>query len=419
MRDFMPDVKAKRERVLGTIREVYRSFGYQEIETPPLEDLSRLTSGQGGENEKMLFQVLKRGLQADIPVLPSEAADLGLRFDLTLPLARFYATNHAALPPVFRAVQIGSVWRAERPQKGRFRQFTQCDIDVLGEGGVLAEVELIVATLEALRRLAIDDCALRLNDRKVLLAILDHCGFEAAQHSDALITVDKLDKIGVSGVRDELVARNLGSAGAVELLMSLLGRFQELGPAPDFEQVAALLPAGIEQEISALREIKESVAAALPAVQCVFDISLVRGMGYYTGPIFELVHPSSTSSIAGGGRYDGMVGRFLNKDVPACGFSIGFERIVDLVPDSPSDGTRRRALIYSPDVPVQQLVTLQAGLVAKGLQIRLVQRAKRLGSKLAQLEAEGFTEWQELTMQTGGMHVGDVKSLSGGQPSEG
>jgi len=219
MRDFLPQAKQMRERTLAMIREQYAQYGYQEIETPVVEDLSRLTSSDGGENEKLIFRILRRNLE-DVTDL-SELADLGLRFDLTVPLARFYATNRAKLPAVFRSIQIGSVWRAERPQKGRFRQFTQCDLDVIGESSVLAEMELITATLRTLNALGLRGCTVRLNDRRALVAMLGACGFPVDTHPRVLITVDKLDKIGLDGVERELDAAG-HSRTTVEALLERL-----------------------------------------------------------------------------------------------------------------------------------------------------------------------------------------------------
>jgi histidyl-tRNA synthetase len=413
MRDFTPAAKAKRERVLQVIRDVYRGFGYAEIETPALEDLAVLTSGQGGDNEKMLYRVLRRGLDESAPIAPADAADLGLRFDLTLPLARFYATNRTSLPSPFRAVQIAPVWRAERPQKGRYRQFTQCDIDIVGESGTLAEVELIVATLTALQRLGIEGSRLRLNDRRLLLAVLDHAGFDPDDHPSVLITVDKLDKIGVEGVRAELLDRGLGSPAATAALVELLTKFESLGPAATFDEVASLLPAELAPEVVAgLRQIDADVRRAVPEATTLLDLSLVRGMGYYTGPIFELAHPSSAGSVAGGGRYDGMIGRFLKTDVPACGFSIGFERIVDLVPDRPETGVRRVALVYGPDVPAGELVHHQSTLVREGAQTRLVPRTKRLGATLSALREEGFTERQDVGYSGGEVQIAPPQPIT-------
>jgi histidyl-tRNA synthetase len=407
MRDFLPAEKALREGVLAAIRESFSAFGYREIETPVAEDLGHLTAGEGGDNEKLIFRILQRGLDPEVPVLPREAADLGLRFDLTLPLARFYATHRAELPAVFRSIQLAPVWRAERPQRGRYRQFTQCDIDVLGEGSDLAEVELITATLVTLDRIGIGGAEVRINDRRVLAAVLDACGFAPAERSGVLITVDKLDKVGVAGVADELRAQ-VGHGAAVDALVALLER---LAPrtdgngerAGDFAATLAVLPAPAAAAADGLVRIRDAVVAARPGARLVADPTLVRGMGYYTGPIFELSHPSFRGSIGGGGRYDGMIGRFAGTEVPGCGFSIGFERIVGLVdPESFRTGRRQVALLYdaADAVPAGGLVGWQRHLIDEGASVRLVRRPRNLGRLLDALAAEGFDSYAEVGAAT-------------------
>ncbi len=393
MRDFLPSEKAQREHTLAIIRGAYEKFGYREIETPFLEDLDRLMSSGGGDNEKLIFRVLRRGLDLSQVAAVDEVADLGLRYDLTLPLARFYATNRASLPSVVRTIQVGAVWRAERPQKGRFRQFTQCDIDVIGESGAVAEIELITATSAALEALSIRQCTVRLNDRRILHGLLRHCGFAEREFGRVLISVDKLDKIGVDGVADEL-ARGGYENGSVDSLKDLLSEYSERGGELSFEQVVKLLPDSTEVEVlDNLQYIREAVAAAWPSGNVVFDPTLVRGMGYYTGPIFEIDHPSSSSSIAGGGRYDGMIGRFTGEDVPACGFSMGFERIVGLATGFAADAGRSVALMYEADVSPATLVGLQSRLVTSGYKVRLVRRPKKMARSLDSLADEGYTSF--------------------------
>ncbi|MEY4312582.1 MAG: hypothetical protein RLZZ319_91, partial [Actinomycetota bacterium] len=329
MRDFTPAEKAQRDAVLAVIRESYRSHGFDEIETPVMEESSRLSAGLGGDNEKLAFGILKRGLTVDDVHAADAVADLidmGLRYDLTVPLARFFATNRAELPPVFRAIQIAPVWRAERPQKGRFRQFVQCDIDILGEPGILAEVELITATHATLERLGVTGTTIRLNDRRILLGLLESLGLTDTE--SALITLDKLDKIGADGVLDELRERGAGEP-ALTTLANLLASHSTPTSAPTLSAMTDALPDGVAPEaVAELAAIADAVGRDVPLV---FDPFLVRGMGYYTGAIFEVAHPALGYSLGGGGRYDGMIGRFLGTDVPAVGFSLGFERLVDLV----------------------------------------------------------------------------------------
>ncbi|MBZ4485818.1 histidine--tRNA ligase [Microbacterium sp. cx-55] len=403
MRDFLPADKARRERVLAVIRDRYRAHGFDEIETPVVEEYDRLHAGMGGDNEKLAFNVMKRGLDADAirgaADDPAALSDLGLRFDLTVPLARFYASHRAELPEVFRSIQIAPVWRAERPQKGRYRQFVQCDIDIIGDASARAEAELIVATLDTLDALGLEGGVVRINDRRALDAMLDMFGFAADERPGVLITVDKLDKIGPTGVVAELRER-AATASAVDALETFLGRepvaVAEYGDA----QIRAGLPAGVPDEVVAhLTGLGAAVRAARGAEQVplVFDPFLVRGMGYYTGTIFELAHPSVSYSLGGGGRYDGMIGRFLGQDVPAVGFSIGFERIVDLVAAVTDAGAASVVLVHDRDVPVDELVALKAGLVARGSRVRLEQRKKNMKALLERAAADGYTSFASVS----------------------
>lgn len=401
MRDFLPADKRRRERVLATIREVYGEHGFDEIETPVVEDSDRLHSGMGGDNEKLSFAIMKRGLgQGDLIAAaesgdPLELSDLGLRFDLTVPLARYTATHRGELPGVFRALQIGPVWRAERPQKGRYRQFVQCDIDILGEPGLLAEAELLVAGGDALSRLGLADCTIRVNDRRLLSELLDWCGFAADEAPGALITIDKLDKIGVEGVVAELAETN--AAAAARIREALEGWAPQLEAGLDLKHVLDSLPAelaareGAQVAAASLADVADAVAAGGGALPLVFDPTLVRGMGYYTGTIFEVAHPASGSSVGGGGRYDGMIGRFLGQDVPACGFSIGFERIVDLVAEQ--EGATGEAVLVLVDkkLGVDAQMRIKRELASPGRRVRLERRPKNVRNLLDRAVSEGFT----------------------------
>ena len=393
MRDFLPAEKARRERVLGVIRGVYSAHGFDEIETPVMEDSDRLHAGLGGDNEKLAFAVMRRGLtDADLHAAsdPLALADLGLRFDLTVPLTRFYATHHAQLPSVFRSIQIAPVWRAERPQRGRYRQFVQCDIDIIGDASPLAEVELIAATSATLTALGLTGCSIRINDRRILAAMLSALGFDPSDHEAVLVSVDKLDKLGHDGVVRELRERGFTPA-AVDALHEFLTRpsdaeLREFGE----ESIRAGLPDGVPEPLVAeLASIGLAVSEAGGGA-VVFDPFLVRGMGYYTGTIFEIAHPDLGYSLGGGGRYDGMVGRFLGTDVPAVGFSIGFERIVDLVELPETDGADAVALLFDDDVPPARLVAFKRALVAAGSRVRLERRPRNPKSLYASLAASGF-----------------------------
>lgn len=392
MRDVLPAEVELRDHAREVILATYRRFGYSHIETPALETIERLTGSEGGENEKLIYKVLKRGDKLDLTregLAAEDLVDLGLRYDLTVPLARFYARHHAELPRPFKAIQVGPVWRAERPQKGRYRQFTQCDIDVLGEAGALAEVDLLAATTEALAALGLSDFQVRLNDRRVLTKMASRCGLPPERHDEVFIAVDKADKIGWDGVGDELVGRGLDAGPVGELVAALRdGDPTALDDGPEW---------------AALGEIARDVEGQLGAAGTVtLDPTLVRGMGYYTGPIFEVGVEGLPHSIAGGGRYDRMVGRMLGTDVPACGFSIGFERVVALLQEQ-----REAGRSSMPSAPRRVAVLCEGGehrggalekaraLRTEGFWASLVgaRPAKKRGKQLDELQRHGFDGW--------------------------
>jgi histidyl-tRNA synthetase len=370
MRDFLPQDKIKREHLISTVVDSYIARGFQQIETPVLEDLGRLTSGQGGDNEKLVFKVQKRGEEFTQALeAGEELADLSLRFDLTVPLTRFYASNHAKLPRVFKAIQTGPVFRAERPQKGRYRQFIQCDIDIIGDDSILAELELLSASLSALAAIGITDATIRVNHRELLRSNVQSLGVSASDALSAMITIDKLDKIGIEGVSKEL-GEKFGEA--------VQKAAQDWLSAIDSASIPELLTPiwqGLGAQASSLR----------------FDPTLVRGMGYYTGAIFEIEHPGSGSSIGGGGRYDGMVGKWLGTDAPAVGISLGIERIVDLVPDHQNAG-ESVVLVLEPNTQAIAL-GLQQQLINSGRQVRLEIRPKNLKALLEQLAENGYQQF--------------------------
>ncbi len=373
MRDFLPTEKSVRNDLLSKIVATYASHGFQEIETPALEAIERLSSGDGGDNEKLAFRVLKRGeeLEQALGKNADELSDLGLRYDLTVPLTRFYATNHAKLPKVFKAIQTGPVWRAERPQKGRYRQFVQCDIDIIGDGSNFAEIELLNASLKALSAIGIKDSKIRINHRELLSRSISSLGVAPADFGKAMITIDKLDKIGPEGVALEMKER-FGEkiADATSSWLSSLSTDPQ-----------------IPTELS---EIFEAVEQLHPG-KLRFDPTLVRGMGYYTGSIFEIEHPASGSSIGGGGRYDEMVGKWLGTDVAAVGVSIGFERVSELVSES-STSSKSLVVVFEP-VDQQDALSIQAEAIAAGYLVRLEPSPKKLNTLLDSLKAQGMAEF--------------------------
>ena len=392
-RDLLPRDVSKRDFVLGQIARVYERRGYRRIETPSLEQIDRLRSGEGGENETLIFGVLRRGLSPIVPEGTTLASltDLGLRYDLTVPLSRFIATNMAKLALPFRSFQVGPVWRAERPQSGRFRQFTQCDIDLIGEPSVLAEIELVEATTEALSTIGIGGMTVRISDRRILVAIAEASRIPEELRATFFITLDKLDKIEWKGVREELSLKGIDDAAArkaEELVLGLSGL--EVGTT--MEAIARLLPdlsAVVVEDLSTTLSSLEGLVAQ--KVRVVFDPTLVRGMGYYTGQIFEIGIKGSTSSIAGGGRYDKLIGRFAGKEIPACGFSIGFERIIDLASDAPV--TDRLALLFESEVSTSRVLAFAAQYRSQGRTVVVLRRIGKLKSQLDRLAADGCTSW--------------------------
>jgi histidyl-tRNA synthetase len=401
MRDILPAEVELRDAATQQILAVYRAYGFRRIETPALESLRLLVGSEGGENEKLIFKVLKRGEDLEAALRSGgELAEHGLRFDLTVPLARYYAENHARLPDPLKAIQIGPVWRAERPQKGRFRQFTQCDIDILGVSAAVAEVELILATAEALTRLGLSGLTVRINDRRLLGAVARHCGFAEGAQAGFFIAFDKLDKIGPEGVLGEL--RGDGAdARAVERFERLLPTLQK--GEMSLDALPALLGAGggdAREALESLGWIIRTVNHDMPGgAQARFDPTLVRGMGYYTGTIFEVTSPAYPSSIAGGGRYDKMIGRMTNRDVPACGFSIGFERLIGILTERGGEGAapvqagppRRVALLVEPTGDLAPALAAARTLRVAGDLVSLEVRRKNLGKQLESLAEHGFT----------------------------
>ena len=398
MRDFLPRDKERRDAILQVIAETYQRHGFEPIETPALEDSEILHSGMGGDNEKLSFQVLKRGLEpTDLASCtdPSDLSDLGLRFDLTVPLARFYASHHGALPSVFRSFHQGPVWRAERPQKGRYRQFVQCDIDILGEPGALAEVEVMIATADVLSRLGLEGFTFRVNDRRLLTEVLGVAGIAPEQQPSALITLDKLDKIGVDGVLRELDERLPGGFDRSVLQALLEGS----ASAADATAMAALM-GNTASSLKAATELAAWVSQAQAVIGegvIVFDPTLVRGMGYYTGSIVEIAHPDLGISLGGGGRYDGMIGRFLGIEVPAFGVSLGFERLVDVV-DTPAGVNHDRvALVIPAQGDTAHAIALKKHLVDTGHTVRLVAAQKNMRAVYQQLQDDGFSRVASVT----------------------
>lgn len=402
MKDILPKEMQIRDYVIGVIKETYAKFGFCSMETPCVESIENLSSKQGGENEKLIFKILKRGEKLNLETAQTEAdlVDGGLRYDLTVPLVRYYSNHAGELPSPFKALQMGNVWRADRPQRGRYRQFMQCDIDILGEPSNLAEIELILATTTTLGKLGFKGFQIRINERRILKAMAAYSGFPEESYDSVFITLDKMDKIGLAGVEEELLADGF-SREQVEKYLSLFKGLEEQKDGLSY--LAEELGAFLEPEVrTSLQEIIESVSATKDAdFEMVFDPTLVRGMSYYTGTIFEIAMPQFGGSCGGGGRYDKMIGRFTGNDVPACGFSIGFERIILLllendfqVPTQP----QKTAYLLEKGLPSDMLckVIEEAQEERKaGKQILVVRMNKNKKFQKEQLSKEGYTEFKE------------------------
>ena len=403
MKDILPKEMEIRDYVISVIKDTYGKFGFTSIETPCVENIANLTNKQGGDNEKLIFKILKRGEKLNVAEAATEedVVDGGLRYDLTVPLVRFYSNNGAQLPSPFKALQMGNVWRADRPQRGRYRQFMQCDIDILGEPSNLAEIELILATTTTISRLGFKNFQIRINDRRILKAMAAYAGFKEEDYDSVFITLDKMDKIGVDGCLEELQEKGLGDADQCKKYLDLFTDIMEAddGVACLIERLGDFLE---EDMIASFREIIDSVKATkADTFELVFDPTLVRGMSYYTGTIFQIAMPEFGGSCGGGGRYDKMVGKFTGQDVPACGFSIGFERIVLLLMESgfqvPKAGAKVAYLIekgVSGDALCDVIRKAQDAR-AEGKQVLVARMNKNKKFQKEQLQNEGYTEFVE------------------------
>ena len=406
MKDILPKEMEIRNYVMQLIRDTYKNFGFTAMETPCVEHIENLSSNQGGENEKLIFKVMKRGDKLTSAVekaTPEDTAilsDCGLRYDLTLPLSRYYANNANDLPSPFKALQMGNVWRADRPQRGRYRQFMQCDIDILGEPTILAEIELITATTTLLGKVGFEKFTIRLNNRKILKAMAAYSGFEEKDYDSVFITLDKMDKIGLEGVSLELVEQGYPK----ENVDKYLGLFEKV--TDDIEGVNYLkdtlgefLEPGVAQDLETIMTSVDAVKNA--DFKIVFDPTLVRGMSYYTGPIFEISMDEFGGSVGGGGRYDEMIGKFTGQNTPACGFSIGFERIVMLLLERdyevPVKGDKIAYLIEK-NMPSDRLREIMKDANEQrnsGMQVNINIMKKNKKFQKEQLEKEGYKEFKE------------------------
>lgn len=402
MKDIMPEEMVIRDYVINLIKTTYKAYGFTPMETPCVENIENLTNKQGGENEKLIFKILKRGGKLNLETAQSETdlTDSGLRYDLTVPLARYYSNHANELPSPFKALQMGNVWRADQPQKGRFRQFMQCDIDILGEPSNLAEIELILATTTLLGKLNFKNFNIRINDRRMLKAMASYAGFEEESLDEVFIILDKMDKIGLDGVRDTLI--EAGFAGeSVEKYTALFADLEkEKNPVAYLaDKLGEYLPKECRDNLT---EIDAAVNAAKTAdFTLLFDPTLVRGMSYYTGTIFEVELKEFHSSCGGGGRYDKMIGKFTGNDTPACGFSIGFERIITILLENhfkiPEQGNKVAFLIEKgmPSGRVSEIFRKAEEMRREGGVVLIARMNKNKKFQKEQLSQQGYTEYEE------------------------
>ena len=387
MRDYLPEEMRLRDYVQGKILEVYRASGFERISTPILEDMENLDKSEGGDNLNLIFKVLKRGDKLDSALASGDEkalSDMGMRYDLTLPLSRYYAANRAKLPNPFKVIQTDRVFRAERPQKGRMREFVQCDIDILGDESMNAEIELIDVTARAMQAIGFTDFTVNINDRRMLRGMLSAMGFAAEQLDSVCITFDKMDKIGAEGVRKELQEKEF-AAEAIDALTAFL-------EAGDFsiERVAQIVnDESLSGDLMRIISTVRSMANGKYGIE--YAPSLVRGQGYYTGVVFEISCAGFAGAVAGGGRYNGLIGKFTGQDVPAVGFSIGFERIFGILQDQGFEvpGNQKMALLYRNDADFGEVLA-KASRLREGYSVTVLPQAKKLGKQLGTLEAAGF-----------------------------
>lgn len=402
MKDITPREMEIRDYVIRLIKDTYETFGFSSIETPCVEHIENLSSKQGGENEKLIFKILKRGekLKLDTAKTEADLVDGGLRYDLTVPLSRYYANNANDLPSPFKALQMGNVWRADRPQRGRFRQFMQCDIDILGEPTILAEIELILATSTLVGKLDFEDFTIRINDRKILKAMAAYSGFPEESYDTVFIILDKMDKIGLDGVAGELEAEGFDKK-CVETYLNLFRNVTKdlAGVAYLKEILKGVLDEKVASDMETIIESVEAVKTANFKIE--FDPTLVRGMSYYTGPIFEISIDGFGGSVGGGGRYDEMIGKFTGNQTCACGFSIGFERIVMLLLERdyqvPKQGVKKAYLIEKNMGKEQLLQVLKQAEEErkKGVLVNVAVMKKNKKFQKEQMAGEGYTEFVE------------------------
>lgn len=388
-RDYLPNEVQLRDYIQTTILNTYKKYGFQRINTPIMEDIERLNKSDGGENLSLIFKLLKRGQKLDLTkenLNENDLVDSGLRYDLTMPLSRYFANNRQNLVLPFKCIQVDKVFRAERPQKGRLREFYQCDIDIIGDANINAEMELIFVTSQALQNIGFEDFTIRINDRRILSDIIKYAGFAEEEIPAVCVIFDKLDKIGLDGVKAELEEK--------EYPQNVVEKFMELLSGDALSSIDAVEQYVTDKEVVAnVKKVLETISTiANGKFNIVYDKSLVRGMGYYTGMVFEISSNKFSSSIAGGGRYDKMIGKFLGESVPAVGFSIGFERVCEILKDEnlQTAPEQKVILIYSDNDDFSEVLKKFGEMQSQYTAVRLLKRSKKLGKQIDGLIDNGF-----------------------------
>ena len=388
-RDILPVEQQTREWVRNVILSTYKSFGFNQIKTPILEDISLLTKGDSGDNTKLMFKILKRGEKLNLETAQNEndLTDLGLRYDLTVPLARFYANNQNNLLSPFKSIQIDEAFRAERPQKGRLRQFTQCDIDILGDESVNADIEVVYVSALTLLNLGFENFRYKISDRRILNSLIVSCGFNSEDCSDVCICLDKADKIGLDGVREELISKGFSEECVSKIIFAVTDIFEFGISALKNYEIDKNAVENVTNIVNTLNSLSQGKFNAE------FDISVVRGQGYYTSSVFEVYLDGFNGACGGGGRYDNMIGTFTGNKTCAVGFSLGFERLCMLLTENNNIAFKQKlALIYFAENNFADVVKKQTAL-QNNFDVLSVKKQKNFSFQLEKLKSMGYTQF--------------------------
>lgn len=406
--DYLPTEMEMRDKAVQTILEIFKQNGFLHIKTPILENLELLTSGDSGDNQKLMFKTVKRGASLDLSkanLTEKDIVEEGLRYDLTVPLVRFFANNREKLTYPFKSIQIDEAFRAERPQKGRVRQFTQCDIDILGDTSPLAEIELLTAGCECYQKLGFENITVKVNDRRVLNELIGSAGFNMQEVPDICLSLDKFDKIGTDGVKSELLQKGYNE----KALGKLISVFETLKTAKSNDESFKILSKYqiSDENINNLKTIIEFVQKHIsPNFKVVFDASIIRGQGYYTGTVYEVFDSEFGRAIGGGGRYDKMVEKFTGTPVPAVGFSIGLYSTLMLMSErNKGSSTRKLALVYDNSFGVDEIINAKANLISDGYEVSIFAHPKNFANFVQKLKLNGYEKLVKMS------DINDIKEI--------